>query len=578
MKTKICNHKFRMNGKENPCEIPKLLKKIPIDGNGSCIFHSQDVEWKKENNFIYFLFCLFEYLNAHYYEEYTLVDCLFVGETVDFEIEKVQNIIFFTRNFIRTRLSFFDCTFQCNIEIENCILGDTISFSNCKFLGFFKLSEARLSEFTIDNCEFRQKINIHKNEISGNIQIDSCSFLKKLDIDFNKIQSLIYLEDCNFYHNDEISFYSNIINQGIQISKNRQINSIVFYENEILGESLIAFNEDTEINFSSNKFKGDLTFRGSDGKLMFTTDSTLELEEENFVDSSSRVIFDYCNIMNLNEAALKKIAVLEESDKVIVLDTNKINRLKIVHFIESRDVPHNLIQDICTLILRFFEYYYSLDLQVRFQRLILENKLKVTFSSNQITNIDDFNEKYSNTVNKMFNERSFRNSKNLNELDLSIQIESVLERANSYFKNEKFGTKDILKVLSLSNEDIFKKLNVNFIMGDKYEIAQGGAIGPNSIAKNNEFNQTIYKLPENIDYETLKAELTYLKSYLVDNAKTQKEFKSISEIAAAELAVDKKDSKKIIRHLLNSGKWVLDAAKEIGTEIIVRMIKGQINT
>ena len=66
------------------------------------------------------------------------------------------------------------------------------------------------------------------------------------------------------------------------------------------------------------------------------------------------------------------------------------------------------------------------------------------------------------------------------------------------------------------------------------------------------------------------------KNRLKSIAESSEEFKAISEIAEAENAAKKKDGNKVVQHLLNGGKWVLNTAKEIGVEVVAELINKQL--
>lgn len=113
-------------------------------------------------------------------------------------------------------------------------------------------------------------------------------------------------------------------------------------------------------------------------------------------------------------------------------------------------------------------------------------------------------------------------------------------------------------------------------MGDQYNINQAGAVGLNASANNNVFNQINYSLPANTDYELLAEQLVTLKQTLIERATSPEHFTAIADVAIAEEATKTKDGNKIVKSLLSAGKWVLDAAKDIGTDIVAEIIKKQL--
>ncbi|MBL0237548.1 MAG: hypothetical protein IPQ02_13290 [Saprospiraceae bacterium] len=119
-------------------------------------------------------------------------------------------------------------------------------------------------------------------------------------------------------------------------------------------------------------------------------------------------------------------------------------------------------------------------------------------------------------------------------------------------------------------------LNQTIMTGDNYHVNQAGAVGPNANASNNTFNQQINQLPDKFNYEKLSEQLVTLKDELVKQAKLPEHYQAIGEIASAEIASKEKDGNKVVKHLLSAGKWVLDFAKQVGTDVVADVIKGQL--
>ncbi len=115
-------------------------------------------------------------------------------------------------------------------------------------------------------------------------------------------------------------------------------------------------------------------------------------------------------------------------------------------------------------------------------------------------------------------------------------------------------------------------------MGDQYNVNQAGAVGPNSSAVNNTFNQLNNSLPADTNYEELANELKELRQALLARASNPKHYTAIGEIAQAEEAAKVKNGAKVINSLLSAGKWALDVAKEIGKDVLAEVIKKQIGT
>ncbi len=141
---------------------------------------------------------------------------------------------------------------------------------------------------------------------------------------------------------------------------------------------------------------------------------------------------------------------------------------------------------------------------------------------------------------------------------------------------EKYGN-SIKRLCEKFKNSNYQTIINELIMGDKnvFKNSQIGAVGSNAKSSKNKFQQNIYSLPENIDYNSLSSELNVLKNELTTKAKTADEFKAISEVVEAETASKAKEGNKVIQHLINGGKWVFNTAKDIGVEVVAELINKQ---
>jgi len=152
----------------------------------------------------------------------------------------------------------------------------------------------------------------------------------------------------------------------------------------------------------------------------------------------------------------------------------------------------------------------------------------------------------------------------------------------NHFEKVQFPISDIANgMISVENLHKFQKLfdfNINeTTMGDKniFNNSQIGAVGSNAKAAKNKFEQNNYILPDNLNFDIIGQELSKLKNSLKSNAETSEQFNAIGEVVEAENAAKNKDGNKIVQHLLNGGKWVLNTAKDIGVEVVAELVSKQ---
>ncbi|MBC9248389.1 hypothetical protein H4P12_17115 [Paracoccus sp. 11-3] len=109
-------------------------------------------------------------------------------------------------------------------------------------------------------------------------------------------------------------------------------------------------------------------------------------------------------------------------------------------------------------------------------------------------------------------------------------------------------------------------------MGDHYQTGQAGAVGPNSRAENNTFQQIWNQRSSDVDLPQLAEELRQLRMALKAEGTTIEHDKAIASVAAAEEAAQKNDGAGALRHLQAAGKWTLDVATKIGTSVAAKAI------
>ena len=571
-----CKHTHTISGKDVVCDLHMHIE-LPLDKKSLCIFHSNDILWKKENNLKSHLTKLFKYIYNNKIN-FGFYNFIFTGEdiVVDFPID---NILLFNRLISKTTLTFYDCVFLCEIELIKCKFKGALNFINCKFSHYFTLNNCTFyNELNIyNNSHFTKKLGFYcNNTFNSNVRINNSTFEEELSIENNSFNETLEIDDCSFSINHGLHLYLNTFLKGFYIRNNFKIGNLTIIENIIRDNAIISnINNDRFMEISNNKYYKDFTFQGVEDNLLFNPDTTFEIKKKDLINSTSRIIFDYCDINNLKVKTLRMLTELEEIDKVVFNDTNKMTRLRIVHYIENRNIPEYLLSDIFTLVGRYFQNHYPLQLSVSVQKMLSENKTKVTFSSTQLIDIDVFNETFINCVKNIFGDNEFNEDVTTYDKydDLREQIKNLKTRIKNHYQYKIFNSEDLIKALMLEKNNIIYINNLKELnMGDKIKInkSQIGAVGSNAIAKNNTFNNL--NKENDIDYKKLLSELKILDNNLVSKATNKKEKEAIIEVQSAIVAVENKKYSKVITHLLNAGKWTLKTAKEIGVEVVANLI------
>jgi hypothetical protein len=112
------------------------------------------------------------------------------------------------------------------------------------------------------------------------------------------------------------------------------------------------------------------------------------------------------------------------------------------------------------------------------------------------------------------------------------------------------------------------------VMGDRYEVGQAGAVGPQSVAVGQHFHQVWNKMSSEIDLQQLVEELTKLREKARASASgTPEEDLALAELAGAQLAAEQGDGSRALGHLARAGQWALNMAQQIGVPIAIKALE-----
>ena len=117
----------------------------------------------------------------------------------------------------------------------------------------------------------------------------------------------------------------------------------------------------------------------------------------------------------------------------------------------------------------------------------------------------------------------------------------------------------------------FKEIEM---MRDQYHVGQAGAVGPNSVAVGQQFQQIWIQASEELDLSKLTGELNTLRANIRSSATgTPEEDLALAEIARAEVLAKDGNGPGMLEHLAQAGKWALDVAEKVGLPIAVKALE-----
>jgi len=279
--------------------------------------------------------------------------------------------------------------------------------------------------------------------------------------------------------------------------------------------------------------------------------------------------------LDVSKNGMKKITKSDEFPFHLFSYLKNINnspyRVWIHHekFINSLSVEIN--RDLRISLLRIHSEYECLN---NVFRNITNGLIKV---NERTTESDKLQFYISNTITSITKQKS--------------NVENGIGQTDSieYFKDIFYETKPgdyamlISKVKQFNFRPQIEQKTVNFInnieiMENKYKIenSQVAAIGDNAKADNNQFQQTNYTIPKDLDYDKLINELNELKNHVASQEDLQHKDDAITNIEEAKKEAANKNGNGVVKYLKMGGTWLFETATKIGISVVTELLKNNL--
>ncbi len=379
----MCNHSYKnfsINEKNFNCQLDKALNALPVDDNGKCIFHSEDIQWKQEQGFISYLKNYVSFCKENL-KKIDLREVHFVseeGKTHINYIDLLADTVLQEAHFHHTILMKGESK---KIEImgilnfQECVFYHDAIFDNCNFAYDFKLenicfkNDFGVLNLQIENCVFDYYFECKDwEDFSSNLTISGCKFME------NATFESIYVIENNFeiMSNEFLKIFSFTDSQINAMAIDFSYN--IFHANAEFND--VAFNAVTL--FNNSKVNSKLIFTGTSERKIFYGQTNFNIEEQ---DIQGQIIFQLTNLMLIDARNLEVIKELEkigtEQAKKVVIGAGCIKyRLMspdLTYYI--KEGHHYLISEIGTSFATYFTAHNGFNLGVE-----VRNKTKDTIT------------------------------------------------------------------------------------------------------------------------------------------------------------------------------------------------------
>lgn len=572
----MCIWEDYYNSHINPEKYDVVNSALPVDTNGVCLFHSSDIEWKRNNNFVERLTALIDWAGHDVdmedisFDDFVLVgNCTLVNtawEKHDYKLDSTnKHILYFQNVRCRKNIVFHNAKFLDPLIIEN---------------GFFK------ADLIIDHCVFEDSISLNRLSIEANLYIQESEFKRHLIWDgSNRVFEHTTIIDTKFYGRTLFS--------GLVLDNHVVFDNNIFVKSEYVNEFNCSFdggldftrNEFTDLHFDACRFYGDCTFAeltqhhsfavfnpiiqgqvsfvGTAEHLLFNPNTRIYLNEDCF--EGGHVTFEYCNVKDLGVAFVDNIKTLEDLELVRISTTCQVERLTMIYeYYPYTSLKANIIEDFTHLVARYFRRWHAVNLTVKIDRNKDKRTIRVVFKTTDDISDDEFQK-----IMRRFSQTVLASMQSTDEeiLDIVNTYRNIIDRLQK--SNNSIGVEQILEIISMQGAIQTVTLNINQNTTMKINNSQIGIIatGNNANIQNNDITQ---KFVCEIDYDAMAEELRGLIR-VIKREKTDCD-DIIDQLQNAVDAVEQKNDC-LLKDILNKMPgWVLKAASGIGIGVLSNLI------
>ncbi len=414
----MCNHTYTANyarlpkSMGNKCPYPDFyqkalsrvpsrpekgaIPKLPVDKQGVCIFHSQEVAWKRENDFTgHFLklLKLIEYDEFH--DFYNFAEFKFVGNELrtkrgsEYHVLNISDITF------RKQAYFTGACFLNNLEMKDVTFEGGASFGQTTFVRDVSVSNARFCGVEFGNAQFSQLALFSNVDFLSYALFDNAKFtgaasgyiVKFVD---SRFEGLTDFSGAIFNPtgNDSSMGFINVKFEDFTDFKNAQFHNHIVFEDasfasrtEFIDTLFDTANSSARYRGAAVEFKrialkseADLVFKNTDPlKKMFNHDVQMSFME----DPEGIIWFENVNFSKFNLESRDRLTRLAKTGKVeIGSGCIKYRFQTEVRTIVISQSNASLILEICQTFTNYFTVSNGLNLGFE---VVERNKTGISF-------------------------------------------------------------------------------------------------------------------------------------------------------------------------------------------------------
>ena len=474
----MCSHTYNVLGKKVECEWLSFYKDIvidevfdlkfidlPLDTFGKCIYHSTELTWKRKNHFFERLSELLIVLDTHKSQENIhFKDFHFVGletneiqleiqslETFSSEIENIDHryLLEFARKIVKKEVLIYDCVFHDAINLERCFFKGGFLLENCVFKkDVIAIGNVFKDDLTIlDNASFYKNLSFSNyNVVCGKTEITNCRFQGRFDFDNVEFVGSVYIENNNFESKVEYVNFSGVFHSGLSFRKNETCALLSLDDCTFFKDSLFYNNKQhSAFHIENILIEGNIAFTGTEENLLFNTHTIFDLGTDSF-GIIGHITFEYCDILQLGSSFLSNASELENQKLIKINPTCRLERLTVVYEYAYSKLKSAILSDFINIISRYFDYHYSINLNVDIQKDKKKNIARIVFKTTDDISDEDFKDKL-----RLFpSVNSEKQNKTAEEEDLEYCLVSMVTRLIRHMEKTSLDVSELKDIASLN--------------------------------------------------------------------------------------------------------------------------------
>ncbi|HEC2380806.1 TPA: hypothetical protein SAT71_001373 [Campylobacter jejuni] len=212
-------------------KIKKIIEKIKgkEDFRQSDGLFSDDEKWYLVCKATLDLSSLCDNMNNIQYNAITQCNIIFSECNISLNDKQSEN-----NRIVKTKLYFYNCTFEKTLNLKNIIFEKTLTFNQCKFKRKIRMySNIFLSHLVFRDCYDKQSkkitsLDLQENEFKGYFFIKNCA-IEKINLWKNKFKNRCYFMDCEFGYRQDKDNQAKLNFSNTHFEDNVYFNNSEFY-------------------------------------------------------------------------------------------------------------------------------------------------------------------------------------------------------------------------------------------------------------------------------------------------------------------------------------------------------------